>query len=547
MRDVNRQQTSPITVRRSRRNSEVKVLTSFNPGVCAPVYATEILREDSAVGAINVAIEMRETVEILLNPIHVTLSAYVVPWLAMERFEGSVDQFNRSYAGLKKTEDASAVVVPFFETHSMGTHGSNLVYKTLGLHAQPTAQVNTMFLEAYNHIWNFRAKNRSKEITPRTRLEATLAKAFWPRSRFEHIVPDFDQAKIDGEVALAVVSEKLPVKGLGQYGTTAHTAYYGTTNISHVRTSDSTAVPTGEYSMLGGQVVLKESVTNPGYPDVFVELQAEGVKLSLANIELAKKTVAFAKLRERFNGFDDDYIIDMLMNGLTIPEQNLKQPILVAQSHTVIRQNKRYATDSANLDEHVTSGLATAGLRIRVPQLHTGGILMVIAEAVPEQLFERQADPFFTTATVASLPEYLRDELDPEKVDVIKNGEIDTAHATPGEAFGYAPLNWKWNNYGPRIGGNRYRPTTNTTVDEERQRIYAVEEVNPKLTENFYVVAAMHKKPFYDTSVDPFDIVLAGNIVKTGNTVFGGVLHEATDDYDEVLAEAPQDRIVKPA
>lgn len=550
MRDVNRQQTSPITVRKSKRNTDVKVLTSFNPGVCAPVFATEILREDSAMGAINIAVEMAETVEMLLNNMHLTISAYVVPWLAMERFEGSLDQFNRSYAGKAKTEDVGAVVVPFFETHAMGTHGSNAVYKTLGLHAAPTDQVNTMFLEAYNLIWNFRAKNRSKEITPRTRLDATLAKAFWPKSRFQHVVPDFDQAKIDGEISLSLVQQKLNVKGIGYKDLSGSNA----TGVTNVKTTDGLQTyPFARKDADGGAfetgeatVYLKVDGTT-GMPDIFAEMEAGGVAISLSNIELAKKTRAFAKLRERYNGLDDEYIIDMLMNGLSIPDQHLKQPILVAQSHTVVRQAKRYATDSANLDEHVTSGLAAGGLRIRVPQLHTGGILMVVVEAVPEQLWERQPDPFFMTSTVAGLPEYLRDTLDPEKVDVIKNRDIDVSHATPLEAFGYGPLNWKWNNYPPHIGGNKYRPAVNTTVDEERQRIYAVEELNPRLSENFFIVSAMHKKPFYDPDSDPFDIVLSGNIIKTGNTVFGGVLHEATDDYEQVMAEAPQDRIVKEA
>nr|QJB21594.1 MAG: major capsid protein [Microvirus sp.] len=545
--NVNRQSTAPLSVPRTRRNHGLAVMTSLPAGKCVPLAAIPLLREDGLRGRFRVAVEMQETKELLMNPVNLRVTAYLVPLLAMARFEGSRDQFDRSYMGQKKTDDAGAVVVPFIETHAVGTHGSNAVYTALGLHGKPTDQVNTAYLEAYNAAWNFRARNRSANIAERARLASDLAPAFWPRSRFEHVVPDFDQAVIDGEVALNVVEARLPVRGIGFTGaaTTAGATAVRETQPSATVSFNPSMAPGG--LNIGGHGLAIAGKADGGvvYPDVFAELAQNGVTVSLSNLELAKKTQAFAKLRERFDGHDDEYIVDMLMDGLTIPDQALKQPILLADQSVRFVQAKRYATDAGNLAESAVSGAAMVDISLRVPRLATGGVVIVVAECIPEQLFERQRDPFFHSVSVDTWPEYLRDTLDPEKVEVVKNGEIDTDHATPDATFGYAPLNWRWNAMGPRVGGKFYRPSTNTSTDEERQRLWAVENVNPVLSEDFYLVNSMHTKPFLDTQSDPFEATIVGNCVIDGNTVFGGMLVESTSNYDEVLEKAPQERIEK--
>lgn len=551
MVSVNRQHTAPITVPRSRRNHSVAVLTSFKPGLCVPLAAIPLLREDGLNASVRVAVEMLETKELLMNPVNLRLTAYVVPLLAFERFEGSRDQFDRSFKGEPKVEGGT--VVPFIETHAFGAHGSNAVYKALGLHAKPTDQVNTAYLEAYNLIRNFRAKNRSANLPMRTRLDTTLAKAFWPQSRFEHVVPTFDQAAADGEVSLNVIGGNLALKKAGVtvgnvQGTMAET---GTTPGTRTLYRDANTA-SGAIRVLQAGTLNAAMVPQVDFTGITAELQAQGVTLSLSNLELARKAQAFAKLREQFDGFDDDYIIDMLMDGLTIPDQNLKQPILLADQTVRFSQAKRYATDSGNLAESAVSGGTIANLRLRVPRINTGGIVMVIAEVVPEQLFERQRDPWFFAGNtrdmgdLVDLPAFLRDFLDPEKVDIVKKGEIDTDHANAAETFGFAPKNWKWNAWGARVGGKFLRPTANTSVDDVRQRIWAVEDVNPVLGANFYEVASMHQKPFLDTEIDNFEASLVGNAVIDGNTVFGPMLIESGENYDAVMAKADQDRIVQP-
>lgn len=545
MRNVNRMSTEELKFPRSNRNHAVAVLSSTMPGVCHPVAAIPMLREDALRGSMQINLEMLETKEILMNPVTARVTAYVVPWLAFARFEGSRDQFDRSWSGKSKINGGA--VVPFFETHAMPALGSDPIYKALGLHAPVGAQVNTMYREAYNLIWNFRARNRSRHLTERLLDATSLAPAFWQHSRFAHVVPDFDDAAMEGEVALNVVDSKLAVTGLGvQAGQTPLSA-------ANILQSDGTTVnkPFYRASDVSMVRVAAASVASGALPQVFAEMAENGITVSLANLELAKKTQAFAKLRQAYEGYklSDDWLVDMLMSGLSIPDQALKQPILLADRTVRFGQAKRYATDSGNLDESAVSGAARVNLNLRVPQLSTGGIVMVLLEILPEQLFERQADPFFMVTntrlgdTFRDLPDALRDTLDPQKVETVLNRDIDTNHANPTGRFGYVPNNWKWNAAGPRVGGKFLRPAANTAFDEARQRIWAVEQVNPGLTQDFYICRSIHTKPFLNEVGDPFEFTAMGNCVINGLTQFGPGLIEATGNYDAVAEKAPTDRI----
>lgn len=557
--DKNRMHTEPLRIPRTRRNHQLAVLTSLPAGKMVPIAAVPLLREDALKGRVSINVEMLETKELLMNPVNLRVTAYCVPLLALERFQGSRDIFDRSYMGQAPFEGEEPI--PFIETHEMGDKGTYGVYRALGLHAQETDHVNTAYLEAYNQIWNFRARNRSKDITPRNRLAAGLAPAFWNSSRFEHIVPDFDQAVIDGEVALNIINSELKLQHktggdkawvAGLIGDPANTY----SNWPGGYKNANGVVPgTQNWSPVIGTAGANFKVSgNPGdgSPDIYVnlqnifaELEADGITVSLSNIEMARRTQAFAKLRERYEGIEDEWLIDMLMDGLTIPDQHLKQPFLLADRTVRFRQAKRYATDAGNLAESAVSGVARADISLRVPRLSVGGVVMVLAEAMPEQLFERQRDPFFHSTTHETWPEFVRDTLDPEKVDVVKNGEIDTSHSEPDGTFGYAPMNWKWNAFGPRIGGKFYRPEVDATADEERMRLWAVENVDPSLSEDFYLVNDIHTKVFLDTESHPFEATAMGNCVIEGNTVFGGVLVEATANYDKIMEKAPTERIEK--
>lgn len=549
----NRTKTEPLVAPRTMRRQGAPVLTSLPAGKMVPISAYPILREDAVrSGRLRFSFEQMETAEVLMNATKVRVMAYFVPMLALERFNGSMDQLNLSYQGKPPLEGAP--IVPYIERVAFGAHGSNQIYKYLGLHSAPGRLVNTAYLEAYNQIWNFRAKNRSPDLTERGRLDTTLAPAFWAHERFSHMVPDFDQAVIDGEVPLNVVDSRMPIRGMGMGlgggGIPTTQSYVDTEGVNRVSSGWAVKQPSTPAGDGLANLVLRASPL-PGSPgvsfaDVYAEMQQNGITVSLSNIEMARKTQAFAKLRQQYNQHDD-HIINLLMDAISIPEQAFKQPMLLADRQTVFGQSKRYASDAGNLTESVVNGMTAIDMSIQLPRVNVGGIVMIVAEITPDQLFERQEDPFLMAESVDDLPQYLRDTLDPEKVDVVKNSRIDASHATPNATFAYEPMNAKWNIDAPRVGGDFYRPTVNTGFDEKRQRIWAVETLNPTLSTDFYLCTNMHTKPFVVTNQDPFEVVQQGDVYIEGNTVFGGHLVEATDDYEKVLAVAPQDRINKEA
>lgn len=560
MKNVNRMSTAPVKFPRSKRNHAIGKITSVKPGVCAPIAAIPLFRGDGIGGRksgngkwassrINFAIEMAETKDRIANKVRARVTAYVVPWLAFERFKGSRDEMDKSYAG---EQGLGGAVIPFIETHAMPAYGDSPFYECLGLHAKPGTPLNTMYIEAYNLIWNFRAKNRSAGITERSRLNHTMAPAFWPAGRFEHVVPDFDAATMDGQVALNVVAgTALPIHGLGidrAFPMGSFKPPGGLINAADgdIRTSGS-GYPNlwADGNAASNQLAVNvQTVGGQLFPDIWAELQGEGITVSLANIEMAKKVQAFAKLRTQFEGHDDDYIIDTyLMNGLSIPDQALKQPMLIADQTVEFSQAQRYATDAGNLDEKAVSGYAELGITLRVPTLDVGGIVIVQVEILPDQLFERSADPFLHATSVSRFPEAMRDFADPEKVDIVTNGQIDVDHATPAGLFGYAPLNWIWNAFGPCIGGKFRKPQAGGGTNVLRQRFWAHEEQNPALSEGFYICKGLTTSIFLDETSDPFELTANGNVVIDGLTQFGGALIEATDNYEKVMANMDQTRV----
>jgi hypothetical protein len=548
--------SAPIQVARSIRRDRGRVLTSGDAGKILPLKYMPMLREDAVRrGRVRVNLEMMETAELLMNGITVNVMAHYVPFLAFERFNGSMEELNRSYKG---EPGIGGSVVPFFEKNkyynpSTGvvvtvsdsesptwdtvtsgvyyTSGIPKFYQTMGMHFQ--GPINTAVVEAYNAIVNHRRKARSASLPLRNAWDHTLAEAFWSLDN-NHIVPDFDQKLIDGEVALSGLTFQAPIharyqnnESIGRRDATIDTAYPDKT------------FPEGNAVREGSEYV---------WQDVYAELTAGGnAKMSLADIEQAKKTAAFAKLRSLYDGIDDEYIIDLLMSGIRVPEEAMKQPILLARQQTMIGYRQRFATDAANLDESVTNGFATVDLNIRTPgNMNTGGVILITCEIVPEQMWERKKDYFLYETNPDNLPNYLRDYLDPEKVDVVQNDHLDVNHSQPDGTFGYAPLNHQWQRDMVNVGGKYYRPA-NDAFDEDRQKIWTVETTDPTLSEDFYLVSALHKKVFADQVADSFEITCLSDLEISGNTVFGERLIEAdtTSDYEAITNLVDTARIDK--
>lgn len=556
--------SAPISVQRSKRRDRGRVLTSGDAGKILPLKYIPMLREDAVQrGKVRVNIEMMETAELLMNGINVNVMAHFVPMLAFDRFNGSMEELNRSYKG---EQGIGGSVVPFFEKNKRWT-GTQLkeadatypaavfdtstniathkFYQTMGLHFQGS-DLNTTVVEAYNAIVNHRRKARSASLPLRNPFDHSLAEAFWSLDN-NYLVPDFDQKLIDGAVTLQGLEFKAPVRS---YGITipATSQYWdasSTYDVSDVSTN--VYVPSSKpFSSANDQTIDHE---NGEYiwNGVWAELTGgTTASISLADIEQAKKTAAFAKLRSLYDGIDDQIIIDLLMSGIRVPEEAMKQPILLARQQTMIGYRQRFATDAANLDESVTNGFATVDLNIRTPQMNTGGVIMITAEIVPEQMWERKKDYFLYETNPDNLPNYLRDYLDPEKVSVVQNDHLDVNHITPNGTFGYAPLNHQWMRDMVNVGGKYYRPA-NDAFDEDRQKIWTVETTNPTLSEDFYLVSGLHKKVFADQVADSFEITCISDCEISGNTVFGERLIEAdtTSDYEAITALVDTARIEK--
>ena len=538
--------SAPIQVQRSTRRDRGRVLTSADAGKILPLKYIPMLREDAVKrGRVRVNIEMMETAELLMNGIRVDVMAHYVPMLAFDRFNGSMEELNRSYKG---ETGIGGSVVPFFEANkffNLSTQAESALssagaqaadtdtdagggplatfYQTMGIHTQST-NLNMTVVEAYNAIVNYRRKARSASLPVRNAFDHSLAEAFWSLDN-NHIVPDFDQKLIDGEVALNGLTFQAPLVSQNEFLYSGHYAPSDTTG-SHTTTNAD-----------------GEKVWN----NLYAELTSGGnATMSLADIDQAKKTVAFAKLRSMYDGIDDEHIIDMLMEGIRVPEETMKQPILLSKKSTMIGYNQRYATDAANLDTSVTNGFATVECSIRTPQMNTGGVIMITAEIVPEQMWERKKDYFLYETNPDNLPNYLRDVLDPEQVSVVKNDHLDVNHSTPNGTFGYAPLNHEYQRDMVNVGGKYYRPA-NDAFDADRAKIWTVEQTDITLSEDFYLVSGLHKKVFSDQVADAFEITCISDMEITGNTVFGERLLEAdaTSDYEEITNLGDSARIDK--
>ena len=535
--------TVPIKVQRSVRRDRGRVLTSADAGKILPIKYIPMLREDAVRrGKVRLNLEMMETAEMLMNGINVHVYAHYVPFLAFDRFNGSMDELNKSY---QKENGIGGSVVPYFNVDNTAgvanidtTAGSAATFlQTMGIHTQAGA-LNTTVVEAYNAIVNHRRKARSASLTTRTALDWTLAEAFWGMEN-NHIVPDFDQKLVDGEVSLAGLTFQAPVVSTS-WDYAPSSGFY-TPMVSS--TDPGAATNLGATTTPGGNNISQHYK----FDEMWAELTSGGIAtMSLADIDQAKKTAAFAKLRSMYDGIDDEHVIDLLMEGIRVPEEQLKQPILISRASTMIGYNQRFATDAANLDTSVTNGFATVDMTLRTPQMNTGGVIMITAEIVPEQMWERKKDYYLYETDPDNLPNYLRDYLDPEKVSVVKNDHLDVNHSTPNGTFGYAPLNHEWMRDLVNIGGKYYRPS-NDAFDADRAKIWTAETTDPTLSDDFYLVDSLHKKVFSDQNADAFEITCLSDVEITGNTVFGERLLEAdaTSDYEAITDSVDDPRITK--
>jgi hypothetical protein len=540
--------TSAFTPPRTTRTDETVYLSSMEMGKINPVMHFPLLREDQVTnGRVRLAVNTTELTEMPLNGIAVTAHVWLVPHLALQQFNGSLDRLNKAYTG---TQDVDGVVPTYFEKNkyfdgtnvvtsttpsTMDTAGDTAAfYKLMGIHT--TGDVNNTLVQSMNVTTNQRYQYLSKSLPMRNEFDHSIPKATWPMNQLRYIIPDFDEKMINGEFKIRDLSFKAPLVS-GNYMTNPN--------------STANAVPQGVKADLetytgtdpdGNPVGANAKLWN----DIWAEMTGGGdVTISLADIENARKTAAFARLRAKYEGrLSDDDIVDLLMSGIQVPMSALKEALLLQKVTVPMVYNQQYATDAANLDDSVTRGYATVDLNFRAPRVNTGGTILVTLECVPEQLYERKQDCWLNTTTVDELPDFLTDYLDPQKVEAVQNKYVDVNHTDADGIFGYAPLNYKWlDRKSTNVGGKYYRPATDA-YDENRARIITMETSSSMtLNEDFYLVSGMHKKMFADQITEGLEVSGRAAVKITGNTVFGTALMEATNDYEIIDADVDHTRI----
>ena len=544
----------PVSFQRTRRMSKGRVLTSGDAGKILPIKADPILREEGFSGNINVSVEMMETSEKPVNAIVAKACTYFVPYLAFDQFNGSIDELNRSYS---KENGIAGSPVSFFEKNKYyngsavvtdstptdmdtGDNGRATFYGTMGLH-HGVADMNNSYVQAYNAIVNHRRKARSTSLALRNEFEHDLAEAFWPNEGNSHIMADFDQKLIDGEVQLNGLTFKAPVNSRYFNQSSQSTRFDGANSSGGSESG-------GSFNVADVAVPTHNATTQSFlWTNVWAELTQGGeATMSLADIEQARKTAAFAKLRSSYDGIDEEYIIDLLMQGITVPTEVMKQPMLIGSQTGMFGFSQRFATDSGNLDDTATNGFVSLGYRVRAPRTSIGGVVMTLLEIAPERVWERKKDYFLYTTDTDNLPNALRDSLDPEKVAVVKKNHLDVNHTTPDATLGYAPLNHEYNRDQINVGGKFYRPA-NDAYTEVRSRIWTSETTDPSLSTDFYLCTNLHKKIFADQVSDSFEITAVSDLTVDTNVVFGDRLIEAdaTSDYDSITNLVDAARITK--
>lgn len=544
---------TPVPFRRTNRPARGLTMTNGDAGKVLPVRMEPIEREASASGRVGMSLQMAETPEPIANAVHAKACTYFVPYLAFGQFDGSLERLNRSYAGENDIGETSPL--PFFETNryyngstaptlsdfsaqdTVGGNGVSTFFRTLGIHTQATT-VNNAYVQAYNAVVNHRRQARSPAFADankiRNEFDHNLAECFWPNSGNSHIVSDYDEKLIAGEINLSGLTFQAPI--------TSSRWSYGTTGYTPASSNPSAGYT---YGVAADGSQMTEDGARVIWDDVFAELTSGGsATMNLADIELAKNLASFAKLRSAYSGRSDEWIIDMLMQGISMPLEMLKDPLLIGQASGVFNMAQRFASDAGNLDDSVTRGICNLNYRVNMPKTSVGGIMVTTVEIAPEQIWERKKDYFLYTTSADQFPNALKDNLSilgGQHAVQVKKDHLDVNHSTPDAVLGFAPLNHEWRRDNINLGGKLYRPA-NDAYTQDRARVWSNEVTDPSLSTDAYLCTNLHKKVFSDQVSEAFEITAMQDLNVNTNIQFGDALIEtdATSDYEalETLANS---------
>jgi len=517
-----RQNESPVDFDMTRRQDNASILTTSFAGVATPVTAIPLYRGDSASGNLNIGIELAEMPRPVENAIIARGQIWCVPRPAFPQFSG-VDEYTHSYQGKDVSALGSANRTPasLFNTTAYTTTIRDSEFITaLGVHAVVGDNINTDYVDAYNLVQNFRLAAHSSKMTRYNYASENadawdLKPAFWPRSRFHEIVPDYEQALVTGSLELDVTAGQIPLA----------TDYTGA--------SPENVKAESEILTIGNQAG----------KEIWAEMTGLQIPTSLADIDKARTTNAFAKVRAsyagtNYSGFNnDDVVISDLMQGYHVPAEMFNRPWLLDSKTVVFGTQERHATDAANLDASSSTGFASFPLSINVPRQDFGAILIATVEIMPERLFERQGDPYMHVTAVDDLPNALRDLQRTEPVDICPNWRIDASHATPAGQYGFEPMNSKHKRTRTTLGGQFRQITPGTPNISARNAVWHPDYVNPALTSDHWLCPDPMPQDPFGTPSDPCAIVsVQQRVTITGITQFGDALVEDGGDFAAVTA-----------
>lgn len=537
---MSRTDVSAVALPRTTMRLPIKLGHSLKMGRFMPLDFIPVFREDSVSGGFDFSLSLSETYEMLINPPRVRISAWFVSKLAEPRFSKSAAVLLRSFMGEPETDSEDAIVQPYFEVLEDAPAVSTIALaRALGLHWNTGDDINTTPFEVYNLIWNHCARNRSADIEARELDDYSLAPAFWwADSPFGSVVPQVDTGSIAGEVPLTVVESKMPVTGLGKFtGGFAGNTHALRESGGATRTYAKGSTIGGTTSTQDTSFVIEEDPDNPGYPGVFAELQEHGITISMANIQQAGAIARFARERMKREGHEAEWMIDAMLQGLSIPDAEQIYPIMLNQTVVQFEQVLETANDGPSLGEKFALGAARGRLQFRLPVQAHGGTIMFIAEVLPEQLFEDQADPLLYALSADDVPNRMRDELKTAPFEAIENGQVSVYHSAPKAQFGYQPNNGSWLRHPPRFGGELHRTAGGSNSTVARRMLYPTEYIDPKLTEDFYLSEQIGLSPFMNQAVDPIKFGARGEVIVNGLTLVGYAV-ESEENYDAVAEHA---------
>lgn len=548
-----RLKAEPVTFQRMGRPDIFSTVTSGSAGEAIPLGFIPLLREDALeTTRLSLRCYMEETVELLLNSVNCVFSAYAVPKMAFDRFGGSMDALNRSYMGQAEMDGS---FIPWIDDHTLAGADTEVrpIYKAAGLHGPDGARVNLDYVEAYNKVFEFRCRQRSEalwdDVEPTLNNPGQLRPAFFDNPQMSIAKPTFDSQMLDGDVPLTVVSADMPVRGIGvkenSYTTPAGVDRRETGGINRNGAAWQETAPGDSTANPGDMIVtVAQDPANLGFPGVFAELAENGITVSTSNLELAKQTQAWARVRAQYSGLDDDQLVDLLMSGVRVPDVHLTKPILLGRSKVPFGMTQRYSTESANLDVSATRGVAGTDMTIRCPQMNTGAVVVIIAEVVPDQFWERSADYHFLAAEDTKRPDRLLDQIDPQAVSLLTNIHGDVKHTDPLGIFGYAPLNHEYVRRRFNVGGKFYKENPTDPWNQDRNRIWASEPIDPTLSRSMYLAEDLPEEIFMTTNQDNFEFSCACQATISGLTFVGPALREQTNDYESIMERVDHTRLV---